>query len=84
MKYNWGNTDEKRVLINLSHDEKHLHYQSVDRISKWSLMKGPTKIPMDSFTGILYGGTSTTFQKRKKAMIARARRRRKYEYELLA
>ena len=45
-------------------------------------MKGATKIPVKSFTGILYGGVSTTFLKRKKAMIAKARSKRKYEYEM--
>ena len=42
LKYNYANTKEKKVLINVSQDGKYLTYQGVDKISTWNLMKGPT------------------------------------------
>ena len=41
-------------------------------------MKGPTKVPLSSIVGIIYGGSSMTFTLRKKKLIKNMRKKRKY------
>lgn len=37
--------------------------------TRWDKMRGPTKLKLDDIRGILYGGTSMTFELEKKAMM---------------
>ena len=53
-------------------------YQNVEKITMWSMIKGPTKVPLNSIAGIVYGSTTMTFAKHKKLIIRNERRKRKY------
>ena len=44
----------------------------------WSQMKGPTKVPLKKITGIIYGGSSSTFKMRSKQIIGKLKMRRHY------
>lgn len=47
-------------------------------------MRGPTKLKLDDIRGILYGGTSMTFELEKKIMMNKLQKKRKYERNLVS
>ena len=52
--------------------------------TRWDKLRGPTKLKLDDIKGILYGGTSVSFELEKKSMMAKLQKRRKFERNLVS
>ena len=72
------------MIIKINKNLTALKIRKLYNESRWDKLKGPTEVYLDDIQGILYGGTSVTFEKEKKSLMAKLEKKRKYERDLVS
>ena len=56
IKFNFSNLKSKKVQLKFLEASNELSYYPYENRSFWNILKGPTILLLENFTGILYGG----------------------------